>query len=349
MSRRAVAGTRPHREDPRARPRGRRRRPRTWSTSTDALRPDEPRPCLAASRTCSRRRPSRSQRRLRRSEPGPGEHDRRPDRADGRRPPSAVRAGELDPGELFEAYRERAAADELNAFTWVARRRRERRRARWPARRRPGRGQGPVLHRGRPEPGRLADPRGLPAALHRDGGPAARRTPARRCSARPTRTSSRWAPRTRTPGFGPVLNPWDRGRVPGRLVGRQRGGRRRRARAVGDRHRHRWLDPPAGGAVRGRRPQADLRRVLALRHDRVRLLARPGRPADPRRDRRRAAARGRWSDATRATRPRSSSPSEIALPAARGPAGHPARRPRGADRVRGRGRGRRARRLRGRR
>ena len=31
-----------------------------------------------------------------------------------------VRAGEIDAGELFEAYRERAAADELNAFTWVA-------------------------------------------------------------------------------------------------------------------------------------------------------------------------------------------------------------------------------------
>jgi len=31
-----------------------------------------------------------------------------------------VRAGELDPGELFDAYRERAAADDLNAFTWVA-------------------------------------------------------------------------------------------------------------------------------------------------------------------------------------------------------------------------------------
>ena len=40
-------------------------------------------------------------------------------------------------------------------------------------------------------------------------------TPARRCSARPTRTSSRWAHRTRTPRFGPVLNPWDRTRVPG--------------------------------------------------------------------------------------------------------------------------------------
>jgi aspartyl-tRNA(Asn)/glutamyl-tRNA(Gln) amidotransferase subunit A len=31
-----------------------------------------------------------------------------------------VRSGELDARELFEAYRERAAADQLNAFTWVA-------------------------------------------------------------------------------------------------------------------------------------------------------------------------------------------------------------------------------------
>ncbi|MDQ6776596.1 MAG: Asp-tRNA(Asn)/Glu-tRNA(Gln) amidotransferase subunit GatA [Actinomycetota bacterium] len=31
-----------------------------------------------------------------------------------------VRAGEIDPTELFDAYRSRAAADELNAFTWVA-------------------------------------------------------------------------------------------------------------------------------------------------------------------------------------------------------------------------------------
>jgi aspartyl-tRNA(Asn)/glutamyl-tRNA(Gln) amidotransferase subunit A len=31
-----------------------------------------------------------------------------------------IRAGELDPGELWEAYRARAAADELNAYTWVA-------------------------------------------------------------------------------------------------------------------------------------------------------------------------------------------------------------------------------------
>jgi aspartyl-tRNA(Asn)/glutamyl-tRNA(Gln) amidotransferase subunit A len=30
-----------------------------------------------------------------------------------------IRAGDLSAGELFEAYRQRAAADELNAFTWV--------------------------------------------------------------------------------------------------------------------------------------------------------------------------------------------------------------------------------------
>jgi aspartyl-tRNA(Asn)/glutamyl-tRNA(Gln) amidotransferase subunit A len=33
---------------------------------------------------------------------------------------AAVQARELDPRQLFDAYRERAAADELNAFTWVA-------------------------------------------------------------------------------------------------------------------------------------------------------------------------------------------------------------------------------------
>jgi len=32
---------------------------------------------------------------------------------------AAIRAGDLDARELFEAYRARAAAEELNAFTWV--------------------------------------------------------------------------------------------------------------------------------------------------------------------------------------------------------------------------------------
>ena len=33
---------------------------------------------------------------------------------------AGIEAGEVDPAELFEFYRRRAAADELNAFTWVA-------------------------------------------------------------------------------------------------------------------------------------------------------------------------------------------------------------------------------------
>ena len=32
----------------------------------------------------------------------------------------AVRRGELEPEAIWSAYRERAAADELNAYTWVA-------------------------------------------------------------------------------------------------------------------------------------------------------------------------------------------------------------------------------------
>ena len=96
---------------------------------------------------------------------------------------------------------------------------------------------------------------------------------------------------------------------PRRLLGRERRRRRRGPRAVGARDRHGRLDPPARRAVRDRRPETDLRRGLALRDDRLRLLARPGRAADARRDRRRAAALRRWSARTRATRPRSPSPS----------------------------------------
>ena len=85
---------------------------------------------------------------------------------------------------------------------------------------------------------------------------------------------------------------------PGRLLGRQRRGGRGRPRAVGDSAptpAARSASPPRCAASSGSsRPTAR----LALRHDRVRLLARPGRPADARRDRRRAAARAHGRAAT---------------------------------------------------
>ena len=92
--------------------------------------------------------------------------------------------------------------------------------------------------------------------------------------------------------YGPVRNPWDDSARAGRLVGRL-GRRGRGAAAAGrHRHRHRRLDPPAGQLLRRHRHQADLRRVLALRHDRLRLEPRPGRPAGAQRRGLRAAAVG---------------------------------------------------------
>jgi aspartyl-tRNA(Asn)/glutamyl-tRNA(Gln) amidotransferase subunit A len=125
-----------------------------------------------------------------------------------------VRAREIDPAELFDAYRRRAAADELNAFTWVA--------------------EGPP---GTP-PGADAPLGGVPVAVKDLF-----------CTAGvPSQAGSRILEGYRPPytatvvgkltaagapllgktnqdefamgssnensGFGPVLNPWDRGRVP---------------------------------------------------------------------------------------------------------------------------------------
>ena len=63
-------------------------------------------------------------------------------------------------------------------------------------------------------------------------------------------------------------------------------------------------------------PEADLRRGLALRDGRVRVVARSVRAADAQRDRRGAAAFATWSATIRATRPRSGCPRRCALPSA---------------------------------
>jgi aspartyl-tRNA(Asn)/glutamyl-tRNA(Gln) amidotransferase subunit A len=127
---------------------------------------------------------------------------------------AAVRAGQLSSRELFEAYRVRAAAEELNAFTWVAE-------------------EAPA------EPGAQAPLGGVPVAVKdlfcTEGVPSQAGSRILEGYRPPytatvvSRLAQAGAPllgktnqdefamgsSNENSGFGPVLNPWDRTRVPG--------------------------------------------------------------------------------------------------------------------------------------
>ena len=164
---------------------------------------------------------------------------------------AAIKSGELDAAEYFDFYRRRAAADAFNSYIWVA-------------------DETPELDTDTPFAG-------VPVAIKdlfcTEGVPSQAgskilegyRPPYTATSVRNLKAAGgtllgktnqdefAMGSSTENSAYGPTLNPWDTGARPRRLERRQRGQRRRRHRAVVDRHRHRRLDPPARRAVRDRR------------------------------------------------------------------------------------------------
>ncbi len=125
-----------------------------------------------------------------------------------------VRAGEIDPAELFEAYRERAADDELNAFIWVADRAPEGAYAQSPL------GGVPVAVKD------LFCTAGVPSQagsrILEGYRPPYTATVVTRLAeagapllAKTNQDEFAMGSSNENSGFGPVLNPWDRRRVPG--------------------------------------------------------------------------------------------------------------------------------------
>ena len=188
--------------------------------------------------------------------------------------------------------------------------RRDRRPAAAPAaRRRADRDQGRALDPGLADDGRLAHPRGLPSALRRDLRRAARgrRRDRDRQDEHGRVRDGLVAPRTRRSGRPATRGtrsacPAARAAAPPRRS--PPAWRRRRSAAT---PAARSASPPRSAASSASsRPTAA---VVALRPDRVRVVARPGRPLRPHGARRGAAASRHRRGTTRWTRPRSTGPS----------------------------------------
>jgi aspartyl-tRNA(Asn)/glutamyl-tRNA(Gln) amidotransferase subunit A len=127
----------------------------------------------------------------------------------------SVRAGDVSPEELFEAYRGRAAADELNAFTWVA--------------------DGPPEGSSRAQSPLAGVPLAVKDLFCTEGVPSQAgsrilegylppytATVVRKLAGagapllgKTNQDEFAMGSSNENSGFGPVLNPWDRGRVPG--------------------------------------------------------------------------------------------------------------------------------------
>ncbi len=109
-----------------------------------------------------------------------------------------IRDGALSAAEYGQAWQEAAAGDRLNAYLWTAEGEADGNGAEGALAGVPVAVKDIFCTEGVPTTAGLADPRGLPAALHLHRGAQADAAPGRGCSARRTWTSSRWAPRTRT-------------------------------------------------------------------------------------------------------------------------------------------------------
>jgi aspartyl-tRNA(Asn)/glutamyl-tRNA(Gln) amidotransferase subunit A len=126
-----------------------------------------------------------------------------------------IRAGDLDPAELWHGYRERAAADELNAYTWVA-----------------GDGDAPAIDGDAPLGGvpvavkDLFCTEGVPSQagskILEDYRPPYTATSVERLTragapllAKTNQDEFAMGSSTENSAYGPTLNPWDTARVPG--------------------------------------------------------------------------------------------------------------------------------------